>query len=476
MAANRLHETSSDSESAPRTGAVVMHVDITQRKLAELQLDRLVNRDPLTELLTRNGFVDALAQRFARNEPRLPAVLAMFDIKDLRDINDTHGFKAGDQLLVEIARWLERLAGPKGLVGRIAGDEFSVFLPVSYDGEDPLARVRALRAVTEHDFLVPEIRIEIAIDLGYTLVSDHSHAAEDLLHQAELALFQLRQHGSAPPIAYNAALDHQVHERLDLSRGLRTALETNQLELHFQPQVHLGSGRMASCEALLRWNHPERGLQPPGVFIPIAEQSQQIIPIGEWALKEACRRLREWRRAGLSVVRIAVNVSLIQFRTADFPKTVRAAVDTYDIDPGALTLELTESVFEDASDDLLAQLDALRAVGVRLSLDDFGTGYSSLAYLQRYPFDEIKVDRCFVARVLEDPYSRTVLQAVKGIADALNADLIAEGIETDAIRRALLDLGFELGQGYLFSVPLETEDFRWLLEQQASLPLRVGQT
>ncbi|MBK1703693.1 EAL domain-containing protein [Halochromatium glycolicum] len=475
VTANRLKREDALGATDQGQGAVVMHVDITERKLAELQLSQLINRDRLTDLLTRTGFTKALNEYLDANQDGSPAVLAMFDIKDLRDVNDAYGFEAGDQLLIEVARWLERVAGSNGLVGRIAGDEFSVLLPVA-PGADPHEPVQALKRISEHRFLRPEIGIEIAIDLGYTVVTDTAVPAEERLHQAELALFQHRAHGIAPPIAYNAELDQQVHERLELSRDLRTALDERQFELHFQPKVRLVDGQLVSGEALLRWNHPQRGLQPPGLFIPIAEQSQQIGPIGEWALHEACRRLSEWQQAGLEVVGIAVNVSLIQFRLTDFPGAVRTAIETYRIDPGALTLEITESVFEGASTSLLQELNALRALGVRLSLDDFGTGYSSLAYLQRYPFDEIKVDRFFVASALDDHYSRRVLQTVKGVGDALGADLIAEGIESEPVRQALLDMGYELGQGYLFSMPLETEDFRWLLEQGCQLPLGAGAT
>jgi len=472
MAANRLRQTG--EESAHQNGAVVMHVDITERKLAELQLDQLMHHDRLTNLLTREGFTQALAARLAEDDrPSGSALVAVFDIKDLRDVNDSHGFDAGDQLLIEIARWLEQQAGKDGLVGRIAGDEFSIFLR-GEPGLDPSQQVKAISAITEQSFLLPSTGIEIDIDLGYTLVSDQPCSAETLLHQAELALFQQRQLGAETPVVYNAALDRKVHERIALTQELRIALREEQFELHFQPKVSLATGELVACEALLRWQHPERGLQPPGLFIPIAEQSQQITAIGDWALREACRRLREWQQAGLDVVSVAVNVSLLQFRAADFPQTVCATLDQFEIEPSALSLEITESVFEEASGALLEQLQALRDLGIRLSLDDFGTGYSSLAYLQNFSFDEIKVDRCFVARVLDDRYSRTVLQAIKGIADALGVELIAEGIESEAVRQALIGLGYHFGQGYLFSVPLETEDFRWLLEQASRLPLQTS--
>lgn len=475
MAANLLRETGEETETEPgrRNSAVVMHVDITERKLAELQLSKLAYRDRLTNLLNRHGFINALTARLAEEDRHAASmVVVSSDIRDLRDVNDSHGFDAGDQLLIEIARRLEQQVGKDGLVGRIAGDEFSIVLR-GEPGLEPSQQVEAISAITEQPFLLPKIGIKIAINIGYTLVGDQQCSAEDLLHQAELALFQQRQYDTPMAIAYNAELDARVYERIGLTQDLRAALGGNQFELHFQPKVDLASGAVVACEALLRWNHPTRGLLPPGVFIQIAEQSQLIISMGAWALDDACRQLREWQAAGLSVVGMAVNVSLIQFRTAEFVHRVRDTLDSYQIAPSALTLEITESVFEEASDGLLAQLNALREIGIRLSLDDFGTGYSSLAYLQRYPFDEIKVDRSFVARVLEDRYSRTVLQAVKGIADALGADLIAEGIESDAVRKALLELGYERGQGYFFAMPLETEDFRWLLEQGSRLPLQT---
>ena len=472
MAANRLRQTS--TEDARDNGAVVMHVDITERKLAEQQLNQLLHRDRLTNLLTRDGFTEALAAHLAEDDPPSGStLLALFDIKDLRAVNDSHGFETGDQLLIEIARWLEQQAGSRGLVGRIAGDEFSIFLH-GEPGLEPAQQVEAISAITEQCFLLPTTGIEIDIDLGYTLVGEQRCSAEALLHQAELALFQKRQQGTKTAVAYNAELDRQVHERIALTQELRTALLEEQFELHFQPKVDLKTGALVACEALVRWKHPQRGLQPPGLFIPIAEQSQLIVAIGDWVLHEACRLLRAWQDAGLNVVSIAVNVSLLQFRADDFPQAVRATLRHYEIEPGALTLEITESVFAEASETLLEHLNALRALGIRLSLDDFGTGYSSLAYLQRYPFDEIKVDRCFVAHVLDDRYSRTVLQAIKGIADALDAELIAEGIESEAVRQALIELGYEFAQGYLFSVPLEAEDFRWLLEQGSRLPLQTS--
>lgn len=252
---------------------------------------------------------------------------------------------------------------------------------------------------------------------------------------------------------------------------MRQALADNQFVLHFQPKVELVSGRMIACEALLRWQHPEWGLLAPGRFIPIAEQSQLIGPIGDWVIDEACRCLRAWSDAKLEVVRLAVNVSLVQFMVGDFAGSVREALRVHGVDPSSLTLEITESVFGSESETLLQQLEVLHDIGVHLSLDDFGTGYSSLLYLQQYPFDEIKIDQRFVRYIVEDPYSRHIVQTIMGVAEALGAGVVAEGVETESMRNVLTGLGCGVGQGYYYSVPLDYGDFRALLESRAALPV-----
>ncbi|WP_296810349.1 EAL domain-containing protein, partial [Thiocapsa sp.] len=295
----------------------------------------------------------------------------------------------------------------------------------------------------------------------------------DLLREAERALLRHRTEASAPWVAYNIRIHEETQQRIELRRELRRALDEDQFELHFQPKVDLATGMLVACEALLRWNHPERGRIPPGVFIPIAEQSQLITPIGDWVLRRACRHLRDWRDAGLEPVRVAVavNVSLVQFQMGDFATRVRDILGEFGVAPQELALEITESVFERESDSLLNQMRELHDMGVRLSLDDFGTGYSSLLYLQRYPFDEIKIDQAFVLHLLDDPFSRHIVETVMMLARALDAEVVAEGIESAAVGEALLAMGCRFGQGFYYSKPLEAEAFRWLLEQRGSLPL-----
>ena len=470
---NRL--TTGQSETQ---GAVAMHIDITERKLAENELNRLAYEDSLTGLLSRNGFVQRMRERFASNGWPAGGV-AMLDVIRQHDINEAHGYTVGDRVLVELGQRLQRQAGKLGLVARIGGDEFVVYLPTTpgIAFEEQLAGL--MQAI---DQPVPldtgGTDIDVGLRMGYTVLGDQPRDPVDLLHEAELALFE--SHDSTdkrrPWIAFSPELNRQTRERIQLTGELRRALEADEFELHFQPKVNLVDGSLISAEALLRWHHPERGLLPPGVFIPVAEQSQMIGPIGDWVLRAACRQLSEWQRDKLATVGLAVNVSQVQFMLGGFPARVKAALEEFNVDPARLSLEITESVFERHSEHLLAEIRQLSELGVRLSLDDFGTGYSSLLYLQRYPFDEIKIDRGFVSCLLDDGFSRDIVRTVMSLASALGAETVAEGIESREIVAALLELGCTVGQGYYYSIPLEAEDFRWLLARGGNLPLLSNET
>lgn len=467
--ANRL--VGADEQSS-QSGAVVMHIDITERKLAEQELNRLAFEDRMTGLLSRNGFAHKLTQAFQHHGWNPDAIMVMVDIVNLHDLNDAQGYEFGDQLLTKFG---QRLTAEAQLAGRAGGDVFVAYLalPQGMTAED---RLIDLSEALSRPYDVSNSSVEVGFRIGYSELGRRQRGTESLMREAELALFENRKAGTTkvPWAAYSASIDERARERVRLTRDLRTAVESDELELHYQPKVNLQDGSLIAAEALLRWHHPERGLLPPAVFIPLAEQSQLIGPIGNWALRAACRQLREWRDADLDIVRVAVNVSLVQFTLGGFPETVASTLDEFGVDPQHLSLEITESVFEQASERLLEDIHALHELGVRLSLDDFGTGYSSLLYLQRYPFDEIKIDQGFVRQLLDDPYSHNIVRSVVNLADALNAEVVAEGIESAAIRDVLQSLGCSVGQGYYYSVPLEAEDFRWLLERRSNLPLSTA--
>ena len=456
-------------------GAVAMHVEITERKLAEQELERIAYEDPLTGALTRIGFGRSLQTLLDHRGWKQAGMVVTMDIVGLRDVNEAYGYELGDQLLVALTERLREIAGAEGLVGRIAGDEFALYL-LSESNRPADDVLEALTSDLKRPFRLGTDTIEIDIEGGCTILGPSRRPVEQLVREAELAMFEnLADDSSQTPwVVFAAELGDRTRRRIQLTKELRHALEAEQFELHFQPKVDLDDGRLIAAEALLRWNHPERGLQPPGSFIPIAEQSQLIGPIGHWALRAACRHLHDWQAEGLDLVRVSVNVSLIQFLLGDFPAEVRRALRDFDVAPGSLSLEITESVFERHSDKLLAEMRELHEVGVRLSLDDFGTGYSSLRYLQQYPFDEVKIDRAFTAGVLTDRYSRDIVGSVMNIAKAMDAETVAEGIESHAVAQALLEMGCRIGQGFYYSMPLEAEDFGWLLGTRNRLPLSQG--
>ncbi|MFN2332616.1 MAG: EAL domain-containing protein [Halomonas sp.] len=453
-------------------GAVVMHVDITERKLAEKELKRQAYRDPLTGLANRLGFTEAFSRRLDQHGWNSQDIIALLDIREMRNINDAHGYAIGDQLLIELARCLKHDLPDNALIGRITGDQFILLLPGD-DSASPRERLDDLICTFHRPIRLSELVIEVAARGGYTLLGDKERSVEALLHEVEIALHEARLRDNSEFYRYDREMDRLAQRRIDLTRDLRRALEEDQFELHYQPKVNLATGEVIGCEALIRWNHPERGMQMPGQFIPVAEQSQLIGPIGDWVVLQACRHLREWQEAGLDLVQVSVNVSVDQFRLSDFIHKMREALEIHAIDPASLTLEITESVFSEESETLRQQLDDLHALGVRLSLDDFGTGYSSLLYLQQYPFDEIKIDMGFVRGILGEPLNRNIVSMILGISQVLGADTVAEGVETTAVRDALLELGCRIGQGYYYSMPLEEEDFRWLLKKHSRLPLTL---
>ncbi|MCS3902451.1 diguanylate cyclase (GGDEF)-like protein [Methylohalomonas lacus] len=465
---NRLTPGQTDSSVY---GAVVMHVDITERKLAELELNRLAFEDALTHLWSRTGFINHLAEHFQTQGWQFGGRVVLLDIVQLHDINDAYGYSTGDLMLNSIARRLQARVGDQGFVGRTGGDEFVVYLQGGANPADGWER-QLLNSVFAEPFHVEHAPIYVEAQFGFTRLETQPRSAENLVREAELALFYCRRRGLGDNwAAYNHTLDSESQDRLRLTRELRLALDNDEFELHFQPKVSLANGAIIGCEALLRWHHPERGLQPPASFIPVAEKSQLIRPIGRWVLNEACRYLSVWRDAGLGIVNVSLNVSMVQFTESNFSRTVAEALAAHDVPPQSLTLEITESVFDQESEQLREEIIRLHELGVNLSLDDFGTGYSSLRYLQQYPFDEIKIDQSFTRKLLDDAYSECIVNAILDIAKALGAEAVAEGVENEQMRSGLMALGCRNGQGYYYSVPLEVEDFRWLLDKRRTLPL-----
>lgn len=446
-------------------GALVMHIDITERVLAEQRAQSLAYRDALTGLATPAALRDIMDRDGAYT-----GYLALLDVIEFHDINEAHGYEVGDQLLVALGRRLGNVALGDATVARYGSDAYAVYLTPG-ESVSPEDVAEAIQAVIRAPFRGVGFSVQLEVRMAVVALTDRPSAME-AFRRAELTLSSLRRSGTRTWRCYTPALEEANQARIRISNGLRHALEQGEFELHYQPKVDIASGELVGAEGLLRWRHPEKGLVPPAEFIPVAETSQLIVPLGEWTIFRACRDLKAWQDAGIDLVDVSVNVSVRQFALSDVAATVRAALEETGLLARSLCLEITESVFAGDIDYVRNALSELHQLGVRLALDDFGTGYSSLQYLQAYPFDEIKVDRAFVSRITAEPYSDAVVRMVQAIAGTLGATVVAEGIESRAQREALLRAGCRIGQGFYFSVPLEREDFTWLLSERGALPNR----
>lgn len=442
--------------------------EITELKLAEKEVERAAYEDRLTGLLSSEGFAQQLDERLKRMDVHPASPVVVVDIKALREINNTRGYDVGDEVLREVARRLTRKISQCGLVACTGGDEFTVLAPLETQ-RSPHQLRKCMAAVFDVPFEIRGFAFHVDASFGYSRIRSSAGDARKLMTDAALAMHRSQHNPTVTWTQYTKALEHQTRETVDLTTKLRCAIEAGELKLYYQPQIDLATGNITSAEALLRWNHPQLGFVPPGQFIPLAEQSQLIGPLGDWVLDQACRDLKAWHDAGLPATPVSINLSLIQFQLGSVPDKVRQALATHKVPPEDLTLEITESVFEHNSKDLKHDLEALSSMGVRLSLDDFGTGYSSLGHLKDYFFDEIKIDKSFVAQLEDGRYARAIVNAIIFIAAAIDADVVAEGIELPEQISTLRRLGCTKGQGYHYSHPLPESGWRQLLFDQKPL-------
>lgn len=373
--------------------------------------------------------------------------LVSIDIDRFKEVNDVFGHMVGDLLLCELARRL-RSAGGDAFVARIGGDEFSLIVT----GEQPATAERLcenLIASAGADFLVEGRDLSVGISIGVAVFPTDGTDESTLIRNADAALYRAKSDGRGTIRFFEAAMDKRLREQRALQQELRSALEEAQLRLEYQPQARV-NGEIVGFEALLRWSHPQRGLVSPSVFIPLTEESGLIMPIGEWVLREACREAASWSRP----LRVAVNLSPVQFKHGDLPGLVHAVLLETGLAPNRLELEITEIVLVSDHARALSILRRLKSLGVSIAMDDFGTGYSSLSYLQSFPFDKIKVDQAFISNLERNPQSATIVRAVIGLAQALNIPVVAEGVET---QEQLAFLSLEMCdnvQGYFIGRPM----------------------
>jgi diguanylate cyclase (GGDEF)-like protein len=435
--------------------------DISERKNAELELAHRALHDGLTGLPNRTLFLDRLGHALTRSRRREGGVAIMFlDLDRFKVVNDSLGHEAGDRLLVDVAMRLSSALRPADTLARFGGDELILLCEDIPDEQDARAIAERLLQTFAEPFVVHDGEAFLHASIGIALSRDGFEPPEDLIRDADAAMYRAKERGHAYEL-FDEAMRQDVRDRLALEAALRRGIDRGELRLHCQPLVSLDEGRIAGFESLVRWQHPELGLVPPGSFIPLAEETGLIVPVGAWVLREACATLRRLIDAtGMTWLQAGVNVSPRQLQQADFVSQVRCALEDHGLAPELLVVEITESAIMEAG--AAAILRALKDLGVRLAMDDFGTGYSSLSHLRRFPLDVIKVDRSFVAG-LGDGQGSSIAGAIVSLARALGLKTVAEGIEDDEQCRAVRALGCDFGQGFLFARPMPADDLSQLL-------------
>jgi len=377
------------------------------------------------------------------------------DFDRFKLVNDSLGHRAGDELLVSVGKRLRAMLRPTDVLARLGGDEFAILVEDLHRQRDAIDLAERVHRELEKPIRLGTMDVTVSASIGITFSTNNYQSSDQIIRDADIAMYKAKSRGKAQYAVFDSSLHRHVAEQLQLEQELRRALGQGQLTLEYQPICTLRDRMLTGFEALVRWNHPERGLLEPASFIPVAEETGLIVPLGNWVLGEACRQMHEWRsiRNG-SNLNMSVNVSSLQLTHPDFVSQVGRALQAAEMRPSQLTLEVTESVLMNGIENAFTTLNALRQMGVTLSIDDFGTGYSSLSYLATLPIDALKIDRSFIDRMSREAEGSEIVKAIFKLGQALSKQVYAEGIETGAQLAQLQDMGCEFGQGFLLSRPV----------------------
>ncbi len=434
----------------PGGGWVATHEDITEQRQSEIKIEYMAHHDSLTDLPNRVLLNDRLDQALARVQPGGMVAIHHLDLDQFKAVNDTFGHPCGDKLLKIVAERLRGLAGETDTIARTGGDEFVIVQATIADPAEATSLAQRVIDALSEPYDIGGQQAVIGVSIGISVGPSDGPSPDKLLRNADLALYRAKSDGRGTFRFFEPVMDLQMQTRRIMEQDLRKALPAGEFELHYQPVVNLASNEISGLEALIRWNHPTKGLISPATFIPLAEEIGFIVPLGEWVIRQACATAALWP----DDLHVAVNISAIQFRSPGLMQVINSALAASGLSPTRLEIEITESVLVHNKEATLAVLHQLRALGIRIAMDDFGTGYSSLTYLQSFPFDKIKIDRSFVKNITEDSSSLNIVRAVAALANGMGMTATAEGVETAEQLRSIASEGCTEMQGFLFSKPL----------------------
>ncbi|HWN30300.1 MAG TPA: EAL domain-containing protein [Burkholderiales bacterium] len=457
VGANLLHHTGIE-------GVVLTSRDITPRKEAEKRLQYLVNHDALTGLPNRLLLEDRLRQAIAQaHRGAYLAALLLIDLDQFKMVNESLGHHAGDVLLMEVARRIRLCLCEGDTEARLGGDEFAVILPHAGTVENVSDIAQNILEEFSRPLTIDRQEIFTSASIGISVYPADGTEPDALIQNADTAMYSAKKLGRSNHRFFTDDLNAKVRERIVLENGLRAALSRGELRLYYQPKVDVAQGRIIGAEALLRWQHPQLGLVSPEIFIPIAEETGLIVPIGKWVLRTACEQIRNWHDAG-HVLHVAVNFSPCQFREPDLCQMIAEIMRQTGVMPGQLEVEITESALMDNTEKAIASLNTLKMSGLAIAIDDFGTGYSSLSYLGRFPLDLLKIDQSFVRNITTDEGNTAIVLAILALARSFGMKVVAEGVESASQLGFLNTHGCDYAQGYLFSPPVEADAFISMLK------------
>lgn len=452
-----------DGEGEP-THFVHLSTDISRLKKVEAELRQLALFDPLTGLANRDLLHDRLQQALYESEREHSHVaLLLLDLDNFKDVNDTLGHPSGDRILAQVGKRLRERTRHSDTVARMGGDEFVIVLRNVAGAENVGKVAQEIIERLSKQYLLEDQRVYLTVSLGIALFPLDGRDTDELIRNADTAMYHAKGLGKNRYQFYTEELNRRAKERLTLQTDLRRALEWNEFVVYYQPKISLKTSELTGVEALVRWQKPDVGLVPPATFIPLAEETGLIVPIGEKVLQLVCAQLNSWQSQGISRFPVAVNLSTVQLREEGLATTIRKILMETALDPGALELEITESAIMQESEKAISTLHALRDMGIRITMDDFGTGYSSLSYLKRFPISSLKIDRSFIADVIGNPDDAEIIRAIIAMAHRLRLIVVAEGVETAEQLAFLRREGCNEAQGYFFARPMPAEEFsRWL--------------